>query len=722
MDRRRLCFNTPSTGTGTDDCTDDSDMSSESLIEKAFTYTKKFRLQSLIGEAVTLQQKNKLYDESVRRKRISKIRSLGRKQPRLADLIPIPQKKNKELHSIIKSFLVNVHDGFTIRFLLVHIYRTFNLFGKTPRPKRAYIRFRKLARSILLMIRVCNACKKSIMAQMKKEAWFSLIDNLMAAKALVHKRKPTRAFVTFVPNEERELIQLTFDVGKFKRDYISEHMLNDETRNILKNTPGTRTPEQIVKILRCVKAICKEFCKYPLAVQKKISQISFFDKYRYNRVITRRGLPSDGMFFVLTGTLIEKVDGQKQPREITAGQVFGEDDLMCGRLRRRTIITKVETELLYLHRLDYWQIFSMTEDAHNISNLDICKCNTVFQHFPMGQLVKNLGTWTVMKYKYGRLIVEDSNKVDWIYVISSGEAKVYKYLSPGPVDVKARRKKIQETLNKQSPFYRRKQLLDFVQNRDYIKSSYKPSTYTPAKRAEVRSAPPGKSRESRINAARVAAKFAGLPMVSSARKETKVQIKLPDIIFTTAESDSDSKSSKNEESDDELGCGLQKLPVEYPEGFNLSPRRSSTLSALGFPSRGRSGSFMRTPMTSRPKTDQFVKVGKTQFPAFVHVETLRPGHTFGLRACLEASEMGPSVSLVSGECEILQINRKYFMKHCDDALYSLIRLMAKPFPSQDELIDRLDANIQWEEFKQMTLDNFLQEQRERKEQAYNSHV
>ena len=32
---------------------------------------------------------------------------------------------------------------------------------------------------------------------------------------------------------------------------------------------------------------------------------------------------------------------------------------------------------------------------------------------------------------------------------------------------------------------------------------------------------------------------------------------------------------------------------------------------------------------------------------------------------------------------------------------------AKPFPSQTELVDRLDANMQWEEFKQETLKDFL---------------
>lgn len=29
---------------------------------------------------------------------------------------------------------------------------------------------------------------------------------------------------------------------------------------------------------------------------------------------------------------------------------------------------------------------------------------------------------------------------------------------------------------------------------------------------------------------------------------------------------------------------------------------------------------------------------------------------------------------VSGDCEVLAINKKFFLRHCDDAMYSLIRL------------------------------------------------
>nr|KAG5702686.1 hypothetical protein BaRGS_013323 [Batillaria attramentaria] len=111
--------------------------------------------------------------------------------------------------------------------------------------------------------------------------------------------------------------------------------------------------------------------------------------------------------------------------------------------------------------------------------------------------------------------------------------------------------------------------------------------------------------------------------------------------------------------------------------------------------RGRSASFLKTPS---PGTGRSTSPGSR-----------RESRPQGLRACLDEEERGPSVSLVSGECEVLQINKKFFMRHCDDAIYSLIRLKNKPFPSEEDLIDRLDVNMQWEEFKQQTLSSFLKE-------------
>lgn len=36
-----------------------------------------------------------------------------------------------------------------------------------------------------------------------------------------------------------------------------------------------------------------------------------------------------------------------------------------------------------------------------------------------------------------------------------------------------------------------------------------------------------------------------------------------------------------------------------------------------------------------------------------------------------------------------------------------VQFQAKPFPQQSELVDRLDITLQWDEFKQETLKDYL---------------
>lgn len=59
-----------------------------------------------------------------------------------------------------------------------------------------------------------------------QEAWFALVDNLAAAAALTSDKKKGRAFVTYVPNENSELEQLSFDVTEYMRHKKAEVTLN----------------------------------------------------------------------------------------------------------------------------------------------------------------------------------------------------------------------------------------------------------------------------------------------------------------------------------------------------------------------------------------------------------------------------------------------------------------------------------------------------------------
>ncbi|XP_076468071.1 uncharacterized protein LOC143298924 isoform X2 [Babylonia areolata] len=581
------------------------------------------------------------------------------------------------------------------------------------------------------------------------------------------------------------------------------------------------------------------------------------------------------------------------------------------------------------YKQDYRDIFALSDDRNNPRHLDICRQHIVFRHFPMQKLLENPGTWSINTYKYGELMAADLHKVDWIYIIKSGEARVLKYVETNSSDVRGRRRRVQALLNQQCPFHRKRQLLNFMEDRHRIRSSYQAQSYRPcASRSQprLRSAPPPPSSSSRIRphstpllpsraklslststcTPTLEPKHVLSPKTTSARapgqhhvtlprlppsnhhdpttsgphqgpgvtRDTKVKVmvkdagvhekpetpvtvvserveRLPDGPLSArsqpasysrdgrvvgegdrqavserdgqevggagrsdrgahveeeeeeeaqpsgglpdssrhaqdtpppgggephapATADCDETAPGNETTvDGEAVEGLLRAEGEGGEGVVVAGeggRGSAPSTTSGGPVRrvtddGQGTSAAEVvavvaeegaPPRTRGRSDwqqsalpppppgqgqgqgqgqgrgqaasrggggggggrgnggvvvvEGLQLGRHSLPGFVQVETLHPGQAFGLRACLEPEERGPSVSLVSGDCEVLQINKKFFMGHCDEAIYSLIRLKSKPFPSQEELIDRLDVNLQWEEFKQHSLHSVLTQQ------------
>lgn len=54
-----------------------------------------------------------------------------------------------------------------------------------------------------------------------QENWFALLDNLNAA-AMQQSQKKRKAFVTLVPDENRQLVTLTFDANDYKSNVQSD--------------------------------------------------------------------------------------------------------------------------------------------------------------------------------------------------------------------------------------------------------------------------------------------------------------------------------------------------------------------------------------------------------------------------------------------------------------------------------------------------------------------
>ncbi|OWF46626.1 uncharacterized protein LOC110455484 [Mizuhopecten yessoensis] len=624
--------------------------------------------------------------------------------------------------------------------------------GNDDDNEEPYIKFRRFARAVKMLISVCQVCQSLLRNNVSQENWFALLDNLNAA-AMQQSQKKRKAFVTLVPDENRQLVTLTFDANDYKSNVQSDELLTDDIKEVMKQKPGTRSQHDVEKVVRCIKGICKSFREYPLSIQKEIVQKAFLDTYKHNRVILKKGLPSDGIYFVLRGALIEKPEGRKAPSEIRTGEKFGEEDLVCGCARRGTVITRHEAEIIFLHRFDYMDIFNMSADSNDPKNLEICKKSVVLSHFPMQKLEENPGTWSVRRYKYGRLMVKDSNEIEWIFVIKSGEARVLSHLKPGVINVRKRRKEIQAAMEEESPYHRKTKILNFIAQKDHLKSSYDPALYTPGPRRTLMSAPPVYGHREcmkelayrdfpatpRPNNYPTMAAFLNAKSQDSMhlKQTSNATTKLPRITLKTPGNSEGPLESNRREMDEVIEDDEQttkddesvsrmdnnETPVVLEEIKDISGKTNF------YQKTGKDGPLPRPKSEGANKENRlrlarkqfgnapFIKPRRTrvdsaherttELPPFVQVETLHQGQTFGLRSCLDMSDRGPSVSLVSGDCEVLAINKKFFLKHCDDAMFSLIRLKAKPFPTQQELIDRLDITMRWDEYKKETVRDFI---------------
>lgn len=599
--------------------------------------------------------------------------------------------------------------------------------GSQPR-KRLFPgkrKFRRAARAIKLLINVCHICKDMLWYAITNESWYKMVDKILAeSNERGSVTMSTSTFSTLVPNTvTREYEKLEFDAAAYKRDYTAVNVVSDAVRHALLKKPGTRTDREVEEIVQCLRKSIPSVRPYSEEQQKKIAQCCMYDRYFQQRVILREGLQPDGVYFVLNGLLVENGTQTADTREIRAGEKFGEEDLKVGSLRRMTVVTKTSgVELLYIHKQDYVEIFDMNVEFDEDKVLNVCKKDFVMERYPLQKLADNPGTWTVLKFKYGRLIAEDSNRTEFVYVIKSGEARVIKSMARQFNDVLGRRRRLQEERDANSDFVRSFKLLDFISDQATSKSAYEAKSYRPRSAA---SAPVTTKKQYRSFGDLLSFKSR---VGSEAPESVQAAPSADGLERSAATREGAGGSAKEGEVARWQNGGRHRVKFAAVEdlaaGFQAKSSSDADIAAGGRsrlgagrgqrPSKRKGAGWQVTPSggdavkdAEANKETAAAESERSNVPPFVQVESLHSGKVFGLRACLSEDEQGPSAALVSAGCEVLRIHRKFFMKFLDENLMSLIRLKAKPFPSQEELLNRLDVNLQWQEYCQGVMSSVL---------------
>ncbi|KAI0232521.1 hypothetical protein LSAT2_017171 [Lamellibrachia satsuma] len=115
---------------------------------------------------------------------------------------------------------------------------------------RPFLRFRRAAKAISIIVKVCNICKSVALESVVNEEWYALIDSFTETPEgnTEHMKKRGRPFVTFVPNENKQLEELAFDKSAYSREFRADYLITDDIRTTLRVKAPVKTPEQINEV------------------------------------------------------------------------------------------------------------------------------------------------------------------------------------------------------------------------------------------------------------------------------------------------------------------------------------------------------------------------------------------------------------------------------------------------------------------------------------------
>ncbi|XP_074861890.1 cyclic nucleotide-binding domain-containing protein 2-like [Carettochelys insculpta] len=107
------------------------------------------------------------------------------------------------------------------------------------------------------------------------------------------------------------------------------------------------------------------------------------------------------------------------------------------------------------------------------------------------------------------------------------------------------------------------------------------------------------------------------------------------------------------------------------------------------------------------KAGMHTSLRKTEMPVIIAIDTLLQGAVFGLLDFLFEDQ--PNLCVVSNGAECLKISKKFYLHHASKDLLQKLRKKECSYPSEMELKEQLQQEIQWQIFRKAALTNTVQQ-------------
>ncbi|KAK3090499.1 hypothetical protein FSP39_012319 [Pinctada imbricata] len=505
---------------------------------------------------------------------------------------------------------------------------------------------------------------------------------------------------------------LYFDPSEYKA--IKQDRLPQEARRILQTRQEARTDKEIAYLQIVLRGI-KAFTEYPQKMQRRLCQVGWYEAYEPRRAIIRQHHPPHSFYFILSGTVMVTAfdkdnGGTKLLVSLHKGMSFGELAVITKRRRQATVSTQTPTELLCISSLDFEEIF-MSGGVKNVNDPDhntFLGSVRFLRDWPVHLLAENPQACLFHYFNRGEILVRDSNRSDWIYIVKSGSLSVMKKLREVKPEIpRCKSEELQGTDDE-----------DEDENKSF--GTWRHRLYrrrTRKKRRPLTERPPEKYKNNYEMEKQLEKTLPGYHNVRERLGVIDYDTIIDDYRSRIVRNQENDKLANSVDEDAEKADSIPKLPQikKTSKGAYLAAttsrsnrRRSSVRSEENIHDElARKQLELQKSMATQEEGRKTIgnefdnrppsRVTLTEadiYPMFILVQVLEKGQYFGIANMIYPDQ--PSVSVISNGAECIMISKKFFMEKKTETTMRNIHHYESPFPSDEAFQKQLQSYVNWE--------------------------
>nr|XP_005988006.2 PREDICTED: cyclic nucleotide-binding domain-containing protein 2-like isoform X2 [Latimeria chalumnae]XP_014349462.1 PREDICTED: cyclic nucleotide-binding domain-containing protein 2-like isoform X2 [Latimeria chalumnae] len=482
---------------------------------------------------------------------------------------------------------------------------------------------------------------------------------------------------------------ILFDVTIYKAKI--QLRLSESTKRILFKKPQERSEQDVRFVLTALRPI-KAFADYSTKLQKKVVKVAWYASYEAQQVMVLQGHIPHSFYICLSGSAIvtrrDSANGQVKPAWfLSRGDAFGDQEIMDEACWQSSVIIQEPAEFLCLDREDFVEIFLAggKKKLSDPEQMEFLRELRFLKGWPVHLIEDNPGKCIVSHYKRGDVILKNSNVTEWIYIIKSGSCSVMKIFKEEPC---ANQKKLAKRRKEPS-----KVPINGPEHKKIVLDKYLLHKQKKIKRLTSHRMLDKENIQQETNPSAKDQVHSVTATTSSPRRIWEIQSAGP--------------AEDNKERVEKSICCKRSGPTANGTTSSInkipSPMKSAHLRArVAIPPA----------IPQIPEQDEEIRkhpkgllIQKKVTPIFIVIDTLVKGSVFGLSDFLFADQ--PSFCIISNGVECLQISKKFYLDNVSEEVIQRLRQQECPYPSDTELRERLQREMEWQVFRKMAVNSTL---------------